>query len=103
MTVPGGKLPAPDERTRSLLADLVAPVPVERAFPEVEFAVAPVEPVVRVVGIPDTVQLPGDVLEALEHLARVCRTAYGMGVEVEAAGEREAAQLAVETLRRYLG
>jgi hypothetical protein len=68
----------------------------------VEFA-QHVEPAVRVVGIPDTVHLPGDVLEALEHLACVCRTAYGLGVEVESGGEREAAVLALETIRRYLG
>lgn len=60
------------------------------------------EPRVRVVGLPDTVHLPGDVLEALDHLARVCRTAYGMGVEVEADRSEEVAE-AMDTLRRALG
>lgn len=69
--------------------------------PAVEFT-RDTEPRVRVVGLPDTVHLPGDVLEALDHLARVCRTAYGMGVEVTADGDLDEVRAALDTIRRRL-
>lgn len=75
-------------------------------FPErgpIEFATAPPEPAVRIVGLPDPGHLPAAVSGALNALAQACRDAYGLGVEVEPVGDREAAQLAVETIRRYLG
>lgn len=79
------------------------PLPmVRRELPErVEFA-RDTEPRVRVVGLPDTVHLPGDVLEALDHLARVCRTAYGMGVEVTADADLDEVRDALELIRRRL-
>jgi hypothetical protein len=72
------------------------------ARPPVEFTLGPVEPVVRVCGIPNPGDLPGPVVEVLIALAEALRDHYGLGVEVEAEGEREAAVRAVETLRRYL-
>lgn len=69
----------------------------------VEFAVAPPEPAVRIVGIPDTTAIPPAVMCVLDDLAAACREEYGLGVEVESGGEHEAALLALETLRRYLG
>jgi hypothetical protein len=69
----------------------------------VEFAVRPPEPAVRIVGVPDPSSIPPEVMRCLDDLARACREAYGLGVEVEGGGEREAALLALETLRRYLG
>jgi hypothetical protein len=69
----------------------------------VEFTIAPPEPAVRVVGIPETTAIPPAVMRCLDALACACRDAYGLGVEVEGGGEREAALLALEMLRRYLG
>jgi hypothetical protein len=72
------------------------------AAPPVEFAIAGVEPVVRVCGIPNPGDLPRPVVDVLIALAETLRDHYGLGVEVEAEGEREAAVLALETIRRYL-
>jgi len=95
--------PPVDERA---LAELVAPVPLARAFPElaarepVEFAVREREDAVRV-RLPDTASIPPAVLQALDALATACREAYGLGVEV-IADDRDDARAALDVLRRCL-
>lgn len=84
----------PEARAPGAACPFPAQAPVEFARDD--------EPRVRVLGLPDTVHLPGDVMEALDHLARVCRTAYGMGVEVEADRSEELSE-ALDVVRRGLG
>ena len=90
---------------RGLARNLFAELPIKppTVGHPVEIALVPAESAVRVVGIPDTTAIPPEVMRGLAELARACRDAYGMGVEVEAQQNHEAAVLAVETLRRYLG
>lgn len=92
--------PELDDRTRSLLADLVAPIPVERAFPEVEFARAEPGPTI-LVRLPDTGTIPPAVREALDDLARACHEAYGYGVEV-IPDDRDDVYAALDLIRRHV-
>lgn len=74
-------------------------------FPELPlagFPIVPVEPTIRVCGIPDPSSIPPEVMRLLDDLARACRDAYGLGVEVTADDPEQLAE-ALDMLRRGLG
>jgi hypothetical protein len=60
------------------------------------------EPRVLVRGLPDPGHMPDAVSTALDGLARACRDAYGMGVEVTAEGDLDEVREALELIRRRL-
>jgi hypothetical protein len=92
--------PPLDERTRTLLDELVAPIPLGRVFPEVEFATVEPGPTV-LVRLPDTGSIPPAVADALNALAAACLEEYGYGVEV-IPDDRDDVYAALDLIRRHV-
>lgn len=82
------------------LGELLAPVPIARAFPDgVEFV--PAEPAVVVVRVPDTRALTPALIAVLGDLAAAVREAYGGGVDV-IDDDRAEVYAALDTIRRHV-